>query len=116
MVTIKKKLDLKEELDKEIQSQLIFLFLPYRFFLFLSSLTKNIDGINIFNHEYLHTTYADYTTFFLKNQTSVKNVSNDIETFLNFSGLRTNKCELAGIGILKNVKCGTMWYEKYRPG
>ena len=40
MVTLKKKLDLKEELDKEIQSQLIFLFLPYRFFLFLSSLTK----------------------------------------------------------------------------
>ena len=40
MLTLQNILDLKVELDKEIQSQLIFLFLPYRFFLFLSSLTK----------------------------------------------------------------------------
>ena len=49
--------------------------------------------------------------FFLKNQTSVKNVLNDIETLPNFSGLRSNlnKCEIAGIGVLKNVNvalCG----------
>ena len=71
---------------------------------------ENIDGINIFNHEYLYTAYADDTTFFLNNQTSVKNVLNDIETFSNFSGLRPNldKCEIAGIGVLKNVNvvCG----------
>ena len=49
--------------------------------------------------------------FFLKNQTSVKNVLNDIETLPNISGLRfnLNKCEIAGIGVLKNVNvalCG----------
>ena len=78
---------------------------------------KNIDGINVFNHEYLYTAYADDTTFFLNNQTSVKNVLNDIETFSNFSGLRPNldKCEIAGIGVLKKCKCGTLWYEKYQP-
>ena len=37
--------------------------------------------LDIFNHEYLYTTYADDTTHFLKNQTSVKNVLNVIETF-----------------------------------
>ena len=63
------------------------------------------------NHEYLYTAYADDTTFFLKNQTSVKNVLNDIESFSNFSGLRPNldKCEIAGKGVLKNVNvvlCG----------
>ena len=34
--------------------------------------------INIFNHEYLYTAYAEDTTFFLKNQTSVKNILNNI--------------------------------------
>ena len=29
-----------------------------------TQLDKNIDGINIFNHEYLYTVYADDTTFF----------------------------------------------------
>ena len=35
----------------------------------------------------------------------MKNVLNDIETFSDFSGLRLNldKCEIAGIGVLKNV-------------
>ena len=64
-----------------------------------------MDGINILNHEYLYTTYADETTFFLKNQTSVKNALNDIESFLNFSGLCANldKWGIAAIGLLKNL-------------
>ena len=49
--------------------------------------------------------------FFLKNQTSVKNVLNYIETFSNFSGLRPDldKCEIVVIGVLKDVNvvfCG----------
>ena len=51
-----------------------YLFILALEILIFIKFNKNIDGINIFNHEYLHTTYADYTTFFLKNQTSVKNV------------------------------------------
>ena len=82
--------------------EILFIFIKFN---------KNIEGINIFNHKYLYTAYGDDTTFFLKNQTSVKNVLNDIETFSNFSGLRPNldKCKIAGIGVLKNVNvalCG----------
>ena len=46
--------------------------------------------LDIFNHEYLYTTYADDTTHFLKNQTSVKNVLNVIETFLYYALTQTN--------------------------
>ena len=79
-----------------LASEILFIFIKFN---------KNIDGISISNHERLYTAYADDTTFFSKNQTSVKNVLNDIETFSNFSGLRHNlgKCEIAGIGVLKNV-------------
>ena len=71
--------------------EVLFIFIKFN---------KNIDGINIFNREYLYTVYADDTT-------SVKNVLNDIETFPNFSGLHPNldKCKIPGIGVLKNVKC-----------
>ena len=65
--------------------------------------------LDIFNHEYLYTTYADDTTHFLKNQTSVKNVLNVIETFYNFFVLRptSEKRKIAGIGVLKNVNVTT---------
>ena len=32
---------------------------------------KNIKGLNIFNHEFPYTAYADDTTFFLKDKNSV---------------------------------------------
>ena len=85
-------------------SAYLFILTLKIFFIFIK-FNKNIDGINIFNHEYLYTAYAQNTTFFLKIQTSEKNVLNDIETFSNFSGLRPdlNKCEIAGMGVLKNV-------------
>ena len=77
----------------------------------LSKSDKNIQGIKIFEHEYLYTAYADDTTFFLKDIASVKNTIILIEFFSKFSGLRPNinKCEIAGIGVLKNVNvvlCG----------
>ena len=76
--------------------EIIFIFIKFN---------KNIDGINIFTHEYLYTAYTDNTTLFLKNQTSVKNALNDIESFSNLSGLCLNldKCAIAGIGVQKNV-------------
>ena len=80
------------------------------FFILLKS-NKNIQGINIFNHEFLYTAYADDTTFFLKCLDSAKEVLNMLQVFYKASGLRPNlsKCEIAGLGILKDVKvalCG----------
>ena len=72
--------------ENPISAYLFILALEILFILI--KFNKDIDGINIFNHKHLYTADADDTTFFLKNQTSVKNVLNDIETFLNFSGLR----------------------------
>ena len=113
VVILQNTLDSKEELDKEIQSQLIIFILFLEILFIFIKFNKNIDGINIFNHEYLYTAYADDATFFLKSQTSEKNVLNDIETFSNFSGLRSDldKCEIARIGVLKNVNvaiCGNI--------
>ena len=72
---------------------------------------KNIQGINIFNHDFLYTAYADETTFFLKDLNSGKNVLEILDQFYIISGLRPNfsKCEMAGIGSLKDAKvalCG----------
>ena len=72
---------------------------------------KNIKGLNIFNHIFLHTAYADDTTFFLKDKKSLIEVMKVFDIFSYFSGLKPNKskCENAGIGALKGVKlaiCG----------
>ena len=72
---------------------------------------KNIKGLNIFSHEFLYTAYADDTTFFLKNKTTVLETLNIFHKFFLASGLipNTTKCEIAGIGTLKGVNvalCG----------
>ena len=66
--------------------EILFIFIKFH---------KNIDGINIFNHECLYSAYVDDTMFFLKN----------FLNFLKFSGLRPNLhiYAIAGIGVLKNV-------------
>ena len=71
----------------------------------------NIKGLNIFNHNYLYTAYADDTTFFLNDQKSIRELMKTFKLFSKFSDLKSNilKCELAGIGSLKGVKmavCG----------
>ena len=72
---------------------------------------KNIKGLNIFNHIFLYTAYADDTTFFLKDKESLTEVMKAFDIFSSFSGLKPNKskCEVAGIGALKGAKmalCG----------
>ena len=72
---------------------------------------KNIHGINVFNHDFLYTEYADDKTFFLKYLDSVKNVLEMLNQLCMISGLRSNfsKCEIAGNGSLKDAKmafCG----------
>ena len=72
---------------------------------------KNIRGLNIFDHLFLYTAYADDTTFFLKDKDSINHLSDIFNIFSNFSGLKpnTSKSEIAGIGVLKGVQmavCG----------
>ena len=73
--------------------------------LFLIKSSKNIHGINIFSHDFLYTAYADDTTFFLKDLDSVKNVLEMQNQLYMVLGLRSNfsKCEIAGIGLLKDA-------------
>ena len=71
----------------------------------------NIKGLNIFNHNYLYTAYADDTTFFLNDQKSIRELMKTFKLFSKFSGLKRDilKCEVAGIGSQKGVQmavCG----------
>ena len=71
----------------------------------------NIKGLNIFNHEFLYSAYADDTTFFIKDKTSALEIIRCLNMFSKYSGLKpnTSKCEIAGIGVLKGAKvalCG----------
>ena len=65
----------------------------------------DIKGLNLFNHNYLYTAYADDTTFFLNDQKSIRELIETFKLFSKFSSLKPNilKCEVAGIGSLKVV-------------
>ena len=90
--------------DDPILTYLFILALELFFILIKSN--KNIHGINIFNHDFLYTVYADGTTFSKKDLDSVKNVLEMLNQFYMVSGLRPNfsKCEIAGTGSLKDAK------------
>ena len=69
------------------------------------------DKLRISEHDFLYTGYADDTTFFVKNQTSVIQILKVFDNFSKNSSLKRNKskCEIAGIGDLKRVRvalCG----------
>ena len=68
-------------------------------------LNPEINGIEIFDFKYLLSSYADDTTFFLKNKESAIEILNTFKIFSRFSGLKINKtkCELAGIGAKNGV-------------
>ena len=74
VVTLHNFLDLKEKLDKEIQSHLIRLYSSLKFFIYIK-----LNEIVLVMNTYIYISYADNTTFFLKNQTSVKNALNVIK-------------------------------------
>ena len=72
---------------------------------------KDIKGLNIFDHLFLYTAYADDTTFFLENKESMEELVKTFNLFSSFSGLKPNisKCEICGLGSLKGVEiavCG----------
>ena len=67
---------------------------------------KRVKGINISEHTYLYSAYADDTNFFLRDKRSIKELINTFATFSKYSGLKPNheKCKIAGIGVLKSMK------------
>ena len=77
-------------------------------------LVKNNDDIKplqLCDNTFLYSAYSDDATFILKDEASVKALFKTIKVFSEFSDLRPNfdKCEIAGIGILKGVNwalCG----------
>ena len=85
--------------------------LALEIFFILIKTNNDIQSIAIFNHEFLYTVYADDTTFFVKDLNSVKVILSSLDQFYTLSGLRPNlvKCEIAGIGVLKDANvalCG----------
>ena len=61
--------------------------------------------MTLFDHTFPYTAYADDTSFFLKDEGSVKKLMNIFDTFSIYFGLKPNKskCEIAGIDVLKGV-------------
>ena len=79
-------------------------------FLFIQKYPE-IEGIEIFEHCFLYTAYADDATFFLKDAQSMENLVEVFNTFSLFSGLKSNlkKGKIAGIVAQKGVQvvaCG----------
>ena len=92
-----------------ISAYLFILVLVIAFVLIKTN--NNIEGLKIFNHNFLYTAYADDTTFFIKNVNSATEIIKTFDFFSLFSGLNINKTkfEIAGSGVLKGVKlaiCG----------
>ena len=103
------KLDKGTRQGDRMSAYLVILVLEIVFNLIKQN--KDIHGPTFFDHTFLYTSYADDTTFFLKDKESVKKVINIFNTFSIYSGLKPNKskCKTAGIGVLKGVSielCG----------
>ena len=95
--------------DLPISANLFILCLENLFILIKND--PNIKGIEMFEHCYLYTAYADDTTFFLKDENSIFHLFEKLKLFSDFSWLKPNttKCEVAVIGVLKGVQvavCG----------
>ena len=85
-------------------SAYLFILVLEIVFIFVKE-SENVQGLTIFNNQFLYTTYANDTTFFLSDKNSVTEVIQIFEHFSVFSGLKPNKSkrEIAGIGILKGA-------------
>ena len=73
------------------------------FFIMVRS-NNNIKKLKILGFEFLLSAYADDTTFFMADISSVAIILSTFNDFACFSGMKINqgKCELAGIGVKKN--------------
>ena len=100
-------LNSKEAQDKEtLFLSAYFLIIVMEIFFIMVRSNPNIEGIKILNFLYTLTSYADDTTFFLKNEKSAQQVYATFSEFSNYSGLNINrsKCEFAGIGVKRGVQ------------
>ena len=72
----------------------------------LIKLKPQIEGMTIFDYNYLYSAYANNTTFFLKDIISIKYMGETFDFVSCFLGLKQNlrKSEMAGIGVLKGVQ------------
>ena len=72
--------------------------------LFKEGLHKVSDS-NVFNHEFLYTSYTDDTTFLAKDLNSAKEVLSNLKLYSNVSRPYPSleKCEIKGIGALKKM-------------
>ena len=86
-------------------SAYLFIIIMEIFFTMVRS-NPEIEGIKILDFLYTLTSYADDTTFFLKNEKSAQQVFATFSEFSNYSGLKINrsKCEFAGIGVKRGVQ------------
>ena len=77
---------------------------------FLVRNNKDIKGLNVFDHLFLYTAYAD-DTFFLENKESIEELVKTFTLFSSFPGLKPNisKCEICALDSLEGVEvpvCG----------
>ena len=83
----------------------------------LIKLKPQIEGMTIFDYNYLYSAYANNTTFFLKDIISIKYMDGTFDFVSCFLGLKQNliKSEMTGIGVLKGVQvavCGMLYRSK----
>ena len=71
-----------------ISAYLFILVLEITFILIRTN--SNIEGLNIFNHNFLYTAYAADTTFFIKNINSATEIIKHLIIFLFFLVLKIN--------------------------
>ena len=82
-----------------------YLFILVLVFVFVKE-SENIQGLAIFNNQFLYTAYADDTNFFIGEENSVTEITQIFEDCSISSRLKPNKskCKIAGIGVLKGVQ------------
>ena len=93
-------------------SAYMFIIVMETFFTMVRN-NPNISGLDILGFNYLLTSYADDTTFFIQNIDSIYEIFYTFETFSEFSGLKVNqsKCEIAGIGVKNGAKVALLGLE-----
>ena len=72
----------------------------------MNSINKLINDPSIFDYCYFYSTYADNTTFFVKNKQSIKGIVQVFQVYYTFSSLVTNftKWEVTNLVILRGSK------------
>ena len=83
-----------------------FFILVLEIFFIMIRSNNNIKSLHILNFNYLLTAYADDATFFIADLNSVRIIFDIFDNFSIFSCMKINrsKCELAGIGVKRNVQ------------